>query len=157
TRVHRAVLLGLIGAYLGWAERRDQYCANEVTLSLKGANSPTRGRKLRSSGTKAKARVTNGPNSLIELKKQLEARTHELAEAQRQVREALEQQIATSDILGAVAHSSTDVQIVLDAVCLSAARLCEAYDASIWRPDGDRLRVVAHHGPITQVESAPFR
>jgi signal transduction histidine kinase len=92
-----------------------------------------------------------------ELEQKLEARTRELAEAQRQVREALEQQIATSDILGAVAHSSTDVQIVLDAVCLSAARLCEAYDASIWRPDGDRLRVVAHHGPITQVESAPFR
>jgi putative tryptophan/tyrosine transport system substrate-binding protein len=40
-----------------------------VTLSLKGANSPTRGRKLRSSGTKATARVSNGPNSLVELKK----------------------------------------------------------------------------------------
>jgi GAF domain-containing protein len=35
-----------------------------VTLSLKGANSPTRGRKLRSTGTKARARVSNGPNSL---------------------------------------------------------------------------------------------
>jgi two-component system, NtrC family, sensor kinase len=46
---------------------------------------------------------------------------------------------------------------VLDAVCQSAARLYEAYDASIWRPDGDRLRVVAHHGPITQVESVPLR
>jgi len=53
-------------------------------LSLKGANSPTRGRKLRSTGTKARARVSDGPNSLIELKKQLDARTRELAEALEQ-------------------------------------------------------------------------
>src|SRR5262249_15250407 len=145
-------------------------CANEVILSLKGANSPTRGRKIRSTGPKARARVSDGPNSLIELKKQLEARTRELdearhhadkarrqlAEAQRQVREALEQQNPTSEILGAVARSSTNVQNVLDTMCQSAARLCEAYDASIWCPDGDRLVLVAHHGPITQIESVPF-
>ena len=139
-------------------------------MSLKGAKSPTRARKLRSTGTKARAHVSDGPNSPIELKKQLEGRTRELdearrhgdkarrqlAEAQRQVREALEQQNATSEILGAVARSSTDVQIVLDTVCQSAARLCEAYDASIWCPDGDRLLLVAHHGPITQIESVPF-
>jgi len=41
-------------------------------LSRKGATSPTRARKLRSTGTKAKARVSNTPNSLSELKKQLE-------------------------------------------------------------------------------------
>jgi two-component system NtrC family sensor kinase len=91
-----------------------------------------------------------------DLQKQLDQRTRELAEAQRQVTEGLEQQIATSEILGAIARSSTDVQIVLDAVCQSAARLCGAYDASIWRPDGDQLRLVAHHGPITQAESVPL-
>ena len=56
-------------------------CADEVILSLKGAKSPTRGRKLRSTGTKARPHVSNGPNSLVELKKQLEVRTRELAEA----------------------------------------------------------------------------
>jgi hypothetical protein len=50
-------------------------------LSLKGAKSPTRGRKLRSTGTKARTHISNGPASLIELKNQLEARTHELVEA----------------------------------------------------------------------------
>src|SRR5262249_25913815 len=30
----------------------------------------------------------------------------------------------------------------------SAAQLCDAYDSAIWRPDGDRLLLVAHHGPI---------
>ena len=45
---------------------------------------------------------------------------------------------------------------MLDTVCQSAAQLCEAYDASIWQPDGDRLLLVAHHGPITQIESVPL-
>ena len=126
-----------------------------MTLSRKGAKSRTGGRKLRSTGTKAGARVSNEPNSLVELKKQLEERTRELAEARGHLSEALEQRNATSEILGAVARSSTDVQIVLDTVCQSTARLCEAYDASIWCPDGDRLVLVAHHGPITQIESVP--
>jgi hypothetical protein len=38
---------------------------------------------------------------------------------------------------------------VLDAVMESAARLYEALDASILHVDGDRLRSVAHHGPIS--------
>ena len=84
-----------------------------------------------------------------DLQKQLDQRTCELAEA-------LEQQTATSEILGILARSPTDVQSVLDAVCQSAARLCEAYDSTIWRPEGDQLLLVAHHGPITQVESIPL-
>src|SRR6516165_4451955 len=91
-----------------------------------------------------------------DLQSQLDQRTCELAEAQKHLDEALEQQTATSEILGIVARSPTDVQSVLGAVCQSAARLCEAYDAAIWRPDGDRLLLVAHHGPITQVESVPL-
>jgi signal transduction histidine kinase/CheY-like chemotaxis protein len=79
-----------------------------------------------------------------------------LARLARELAEEREQQTATREILGIVARSPTDVQSVLGAVCQSAARLCEAYDAAIWRPDGDRLLLVAHHGPITQVESLPL-
>jgi len=80
----------------------------------------------------------------------------EVARLTRELREGQEQQRATSEILGVVARSRTDVQSVLDTVCRSAAQLCEAYDASAWRPDGNRLLLAAHHGPITQIESVPL-
>src|SRR5262249_21246846 len=80
----------------------------------------------------------------------------EVVRLTRELREGQEQQRATSEILGVVARSRTDVQSVLDTVCRSAAQLCEAYDASVWRPDGDRLLLAAHHGPITQIESVPL-
>ena len=80
----------------------------------------------------------------------------EIARLTRELHEAQDQQRTTSEILGVVARSRTDLRSVLDTVCQSAAQLCEAYDAAIWRPDGDRLVPVAHHGPITQSDSLPL-
>jgi hypothetical protein len=117
----------------GSDRKRTSDFVDEVTLSRKGAKSQTGGRELRSAGAKTRARVSNRPNSLVELSKQLEERTLELAEARGHLSEALKQQNATNEILGAVARSSTDLQIVLDTVCKSAARLCEAYDAQLNR------------------------
>ena len=87
--------------------------------------------------------------SAANLQKQLDRKTRELAEA-------LEQQAATSETLGAIARSATDIQPVLDALCQGAAQLCGAYDSTIWRPDGGRIVLVAHYGPITQIESLPL-
>ncbi|RWP31951.1 GAF domain-containing protein [Mesorhizobium sp.] len=66
----------------------------------------------------------------------------------REVTEALERETATGSILRVIAASPTDIQPVLDAVAESAARLCDAYDATIYLRQGDRLAVGAHHGPI---------
>jgi two-component system NtrC family sensor kinase len=124
-------------------------------LSLKGANSPTRGRKLRSTGTKAAVQVGNGPDSLVELKKQLEERTHELAEAQaklaqhsRVLSEVLDEQKATSEVLRLISSSPIDLPSALGAVAESAARLLDVTDVEILRVEGNALRVVAKRGPL---------
>jgi GAF domain-containing protein len=71
-----------------------------------------------------------------------------LSAAHDQVTEALEQQTATAEILRVISSSPTDVRPVFDAIAETAARLCKSFDAAIYRPDGDRLVLVAHHGAI---------
>ena len=64
----------------------------------------------------------------------------------RELKESLEQQTATSEILGVIASSPTDIQPVLDTVTSRATRLCDASDAVIIRLDGSRFFLAAHSG-----------
>jgi signal transduction histidine kinase len=83
------------------------------------------------------------------LEQKVEERTRELTES-------LDQQTATSKILGVIASSPTDVQPVLDAVAENAARLCDASDAQILRVEGDILRLVASYGQLPTGETRPI-
>ena len=67
----------------------------------------------------------------------------------QELKESLEQQTATSEILGVIASSPTDIQPVLDAVAASAVRLCAAEDASFRLVEGNLLRLGAHYGTIS--------
>ncbi len=65
-----------------------------------------------------------------------------------ETKEALEQQTATSEILRVIASSPTDLQPVMEAVAENAARVCGATDSSIFRLEGEHLRLVTNHGPL---------
>src|SRR5215472_7214616 len=73
---------------------------------------------------------------------------NELEDRNHQLTESLEQQTATSEILGIIARSPTDIQPVLDAVAASAAGLCDATDAVIHTVEGDSMKVAANYGPL---------
>lgn len=81
---------------------------------------------------------------------------HKVEDRTRELTESLEQQTATSEILGVISSSPTDIQPVLDAVAESAARLCDATNAQIYRVEGNVLRLAASHGSLPATEEIPI-
>jgi GAF domain-containing protein len=110
-----------------------------VTRLETGAFSPNHIQLLQTFADQAVIAIEN-----VRLFEQVQARTRELTEA-------LTYQTGSSNILGVIASSPTDVGPVLKAIVESARELCEAHDALVVLKDGNDLVFKEQHGSLPVV------
>src|SRR5215467_2175360 len=96
----------------------------------------------------AERRIQELTKELSQARGELSQARGELSQARGELGEAREQQAATAEILRVISSSPTDRQRVFADIAVSATRLCDAHDATIFQVDDDILRPVAHHGRI---------
>jgi signal transduction histidine kinase/uncharacterized membrane protein len=75
-----------------------------------------------------------------------------------ELRESLDRQTATADILLVISSSPGDLQPVFDAMLTSATRLCEASYGNLWLHESDgQMRLAARHGNVPEAFAAKWQ
>jgi signal transduction protein with GAF and PtsI domain len=63
-----------------------------------------------------------------------------------ELRQSLEQQTATAEVLSVISQSPGDLDPIFQAMLANATRICEAELGMLWRAEGDGFRPAALHG-----------
>ncbi|HZT51472.1 MAG TPA: GAF domain-containing protein, partial [Stellaceae bacterium] len=63
-----------------------------------------------------------------------------------ELRDSLERQTATTDVLSVISSSPGELDAVFKSILANAMRICEAQCGFIYRPEGNRMRAVAESG-----------
>jgi len=61
-----------------------------------------------------------------------------------ELRESLQQQTATADVLNVISQSAFDVQPVFETIIKNAAQLCQSVLSAVYRSDAELVHLVAH-------------
>jgi signal transduction histidine kinase len=82
--------------------------------------------------------------------------TAELAKVRDELRQALERERATGEILRVIAGAHNKLDSMLEAVLENAIRLCDGSDAIISEIEGDRWRVLKGRGPLPRMSAGDW-
>src|SRR5262249_3388316 len=90
-------------------------------------------------------------SSAADLQKQLDQRTRELADTQKHLAEALEQQTATSDVLQIISNSPGKMEPVFKSILANDGRICVSCVVVLHLHESVAFRIVSMHGIPTAI------
>ena len=109
--------------------------------------------KVEGQGPPARKSLQTRDARVRDLEKRLAETREQMETSRRDLVEAREQQTATSELLKVIGRSTFDLQPVFDTLAANGVRLCGAKQASIFRFDGQVLRVVATHNATPELRA----